>query len=269
MFYVEDIFGNHHAIDENIVIGKGSVNGGTTDPGVGGLADWVTTDAVGNLAAGTNVNGKSAVEILKLMTVSYQLPSATVSYSHNKDINIKTEPFNVTVTVTNVKGGTNIPTKIDLYVKGKLKESKPYSIGASSYIFSTITGITETTKFEVRVYDTENKYKAYTKQYTCIGGYTYVGVLDDIPSDAATITSLEKVLRNKGDYTKAFNANGQYIVLAYPASFGNLTSIKDGMNFENFGNFTKLSLSISGEAYFVYYTTTKTTASNFNLTFKY
>ena len=62
-------------------------------------------------------------------------------------------------------------------------------------------------------------------------------------------TNIKKI---KG-LTETFNPNDQIIVYAYPASLGDLTSIKDQNNFEYLTNsYGKVTMTINGETYNVY-----------------
>ena len=57
--------------------------------------------------------------------------------------------------------------------------------------------------------------------------------------------------------------------MAYPAEYGNLTSILDANSFENLDSFTKASTTVGDVAYNVYYTTSKVTCQNFAYSFKF
>ena len=62
-------------------------------------------------------------------------------------------------------------------------------------------------------------------------------------------TNIKKI---KG-FTETFKLKDQIIVYAYPASLGDLTSIKDQNNFEYLTNsYGKVTMTINGETYNVY-----------------
>ena len=98
----------------------------------------------------------------------------------------------------------------------------------------------------------------------------YFGVVDPNYSLGTDISALTE-LTNYGTrtYTKAITSSGsKKAVYMYPAVLGNLTSIKDGNNFDVFGSFTKVTgLNINGEAYIAYILTQEANLNN--VTFKF
>jgi hypothetical protein len=91
---------------------------------------------------------------------------------------------------------------------------------------------------------------------------------------------LTKLLEGKGTKTLLMNGTNAFIYFAYPASYGNLTSIKDSNQFEYLnapGTFTKYTTTQSGSigwstSYYVYKYTANlpngtTTNQNFTFTF--
>lgn len=58
-------------------------------------------------------------------------------------------------------------------------------------------------------------------------------------------SSLTKLIRTKSNKTVALNGTLKYIYFAYPASYGNLSTIKDPNNFDVTSNFTKYSGNVT------------------------
>lgn len=252
---------------DNITIVDGVISatgggGGSTDPG--GTANWVTNTAWGNLAAGTDTTGKTALELIKMATVSYVNPKATVSYSVASTVLEVGSSSNVTITVSGIVKGTSDVSKIQLYNGSTLLQEKTYSTATSSYVFDSVT-ISSNTTFNVRVVDTQNKYTPYSKNYTFVSA-TYYGTLDTAPTDA---TGLTKVLRTKATFENKFTCDNKHVVYMYPATFGNLKSILDGNGFENITDFTKTTITIGSVSYNAYYTTGKKTLNSFTYKFIY
>ena len=234
--------------------------------GDGALADWKTSTAIGNLEAGFDLNGKSPLEILRLITVAYVNPSAKITFFGGDATNKKGTSFDLTVALEEVKGGDNPVSKMILYKKGAVIEELSYVEGTTKYTFATIN-INDTTTIEVKVYDTNKKVVGSSKTYTFVDP-TYTGVLDDIPTEES-ILGFEEMLRTKGNYTGTYTANNQYVVYATPKSFSTLNSILDGNNFENLSSFERIELTIGTVNYYVYYTKVKQTLTNFKYVFKY
>ena len=251
---------------DNITIVDGVISatggGGSTDPG--GTANWVTNTAWGNLAAGTDTTGKTALELIKMATVSYVNPKATVSYSVASTVLEVGSSSNVTITVSGIVKGTGEVSKIQLYNGSTLLQEKTYSTATSSYVFDSVT-ISSNTTFNVRVVDTANKYTPYSKTYTFVSA-TYHGTLDTAPTDA---TGLTKVLRTKATFENKFTCDNKHVVFLSPVTFGNLKSILDGNGFENITDFTKTTITIGSVSYNAYYTTGKKTLNSFTYKFIY
>lgn len=80
---------------------------------------------------------------------------------------------------------------------------------------------------------------------------------------ADVVTGLTKVLNASKAMTPAQQTlSNQRLCYAYPKSFGTLTSVRDGNNFETLTAYTRTELTIGGVAYYVYTMTTPVTAEN-------
>ena len=237
------------------------------DGDAGAEGNWITNTKIGNLEAGTDVTGLTAIQIWKIASVAYENPTASVAYSQTNTIIENGQTFNLDITVSNVKKGTGEVSKIDLYKDGALAESLPYTDGTSSYSFTQIADVSTDTSLEVRVYDDADKYSKYTKSYDFVNPY-YYGCLDNIPVDATGMTKLVEAKGNK-TITNTTSADGQYITFMYDAAYGNLSSIIDPSGFECMTGFTKIQLTIGGVQYNCYYSTLKQVISNFKYTYKY
>ena len=248
------------ADDGTISVADGGAAGGD-------VADFVSNTVVGAIQKNTDLTGKTSMEILKMALVSYVNPSATVSYSQPNTVLKKGQSFDLTVTVSGIVKGTNavediIVSKDD----GAISEQKVYDPATSSYEF-TFAGIDENTVIHVKVIDTEGKYFSTSKTYSFVDPY-YIGATDNIPT-ADTVLTLTELIEAKSNKTKKVTAADQYVVYAYPASYGSLSSVIDGNGFENLTDYTKISLTINGVAYNCYHTTGKKSMTNFSYTYKH
>ena len=207
------------------------------------------------------------MEILKMALVSYVNPSATVSYSQTNTVLKKGQTFDLTITVSGIVKGTNDVAELILIKDGTVLETIPYVAGTNSYEFSPITGINADCSFQIKVGDTQGKQYSTTKSYSFVDPY-YIGATDGIPT-ADTVVTLTELIEAKSNKTKKVTAADQYVVIAYPASYGNLTSIIDGNGFENLTDYTKISLTINDVAYNCYHTTGKKSMTDFSYTYKH
>ena len=92
---------------------------------------------------------------------------------------------------------------------------------------------------------------------------SYIGVVaDGATIDEAAVKALTKSVEwGKGKTATLTQAN-QKIVYAYPASYGDLTSIKDGNGFQGFAGYTKKAVTVNGQAYNVYVQNLPATSSS-------
>ena len=233
----------------------------------GDVADFVSNTVVGAIQKNTDLSGKTSMEILKMALVSYVNPSATVSYSQTNTVLKKGQTFDLTITVSGIVKGTNDVAELILIKDGTVLETIPYVAGTNSYEFSPITGINADCSFQIKVGDTQGKQYSTTKSYSFVDPY-YIGATDGIPT-ADTVVTLTELIEAKSNKTKKVTAADQYVVIAYPASYGNLTSIIDGNGFENLTDYTKISLTINDVAYNCYHTTGKKSMTDFSYTYKH
>ena len=248
--------------DGKLLFNGAAISGGSSDGGA--TADWTTNTTVSNLAAGTDVTGLTALEILKKMTVSYVKPKATVTYSVTDSIVETGTTISTVVKVSGLTKGTSDISKIQLYNGSTLVQTLTYSSSTTTYSFTALS-ISSTATLKVRVVDTESQYTEYSKTYTFTYA-TYYGTTDAPPTD---ITGLTKVLRTKATFENKFTCNNKHVVFLYPNSFGNLSSILDGNGFENITDFTKATMTIGSVSYNAYYTTGKKTLNSFTYKFIY
>ena len=248
------------ADDGTISVADGGAAGGD-------VADFVSNTVVGAIQKNTDLSGKTSMEILKMALVSYVNPSATVTYSQPNTVLKKGQSFDLTVTVSGIVKGTNDVAELILIKDGTVLETIPYVTGTNSYEFSPITGINADCSFQIKVGDTQGKQYSTTKSYSFVDPY-YIGATDDIPT-ADTVLTLTELIEAKSNKTKKVTAADQYVVYAYPSSYGSLTSIIDGNGFENLTDYTKISLTINGVAYNCYHTIGKKSMVDFSYTYKY
>lgn len=92
---------------------------------------------------------------------------------------------------------------------------------------------------------------------------SYIGVVaNGATVDATAVKALTKSIEWGKGKTSAISQTNQKIVYAYPASYGDLTSIKDGNGFQGFNGYTKKTLTIDGQNYNVYVQNIAATSSS-------
>lgn len=91
-------------------------------------------------------------------------------------------------------------------------------------------------------------------------------------SDTSTIadfTGLTKDVSKKGQKVYTYSLNNQHMVIAYDASYGNLTSILDPNNFETKDSWNQSTLTVGGNQFKVYVSQTAPTNPSAKYTFKF
>ena len=164
---------------------------------------------------------------------------------------------NVTFNWNITKGGENVSganvTFNDEVVTGKSKQvsMNPVIGGENLYVLkATYRGETK-----------EQTIKILASQPVYWGAVAYNATIN-----ASTVAGLStsKLQSTKSVTVSGVNLTNQKFVYAYPASFGDLTSIKDGNQFEYLvgGGFAKTTVTLNSVTYNVYYLVTQVTIDN-------
>lgn len=226
-----------------------------------------TNTAIGAATAGTKFpKDMTFTEFVKkisikdiLVTLNFTASgSGLVRKTHAVDGSI------LTATITNIG---NVPIeKVTFYKGNTVIEEKPFVDGVFTYISEISDLIATDTTAAVVVTQEGNKTVRKEAKFIFVN-QTYVGVVDTLTPSVTDILNLTEYLKEsyKGSYTTTLN--DQRVCIAYPASMGNITSIKDKNNFEYINSFTKTTETINNDTYNVYVLTDAVTATNFVWTF--
>ena len=238
--------------------------------GSGGDAS-LTTDVTANMNVGaiksgdTVEEGTTFTEFVQKLLITEIAPETTFSASGSgvKEVGTSVTP---TYTLNITSAGTGTPTSIDFYRGSTKVDSQPYVDGTNSYSFTddaitdtvTVKGILNYTKSDGTTTATVEKSATYTFVMA-----SYYGAVTSAPTTKADIIALTKNVKNSKNQTATFNLSNQRSCYCYPASFGNLTSIKDANNFEYLSSYTKTTVAVDGVDYNVYTLTDPVTATGF------
>lgn len=221
---------------------------------------------VGGITSGTLISeGTTITELAKKMLVKEMAPTTafTASGSGVKEVGTSVTP---TLTLTISSTGTGTPVSIEFYSGSTLLDTQAYVAGTNAYTLTMSTAVTTNTTVKgvlnYKKSDNTNATVEKSATYTFVMA-SYSGAVATAPTTAAEITALTKNVKNTKALTTTFNLSNQRSCYAYPASFGNLTSIKDANNFEYIGSYTLTSVTVDGTAYNVYTLTDPVTASGF------
>lgn len=239
-------------------------------PSSGGGDSTLTADVTANLTVGAILSGTTLsqgttfTEFAQKLLITEIAPTTTFSASGSgvKEVGTSVTP---TLTLNITDKGTGTPTAIKFYNGSTLLDTKTYVDGTNTYTYTmgailsttTVKGVLEYKKSDNTTASVEK-----TATYTFVMA-SYYGAVATAPTDKAGIVALTKNVKTGKGQTATFTLNNQRSCYAYPASFGNLTSIKDSNNFEYINSYTKTTVSVDGTNYNVYTLTDPVTATGF------
>ena len=240
---------------------------GGSGSGDASLESAVTSNlAVGAIASGTTLaKGTTFTEFVQKLLISEIAPTTTFTASGSgvKEIGTSVTPT-LTLVVNTV--GTGTPTAIKFYSGSTLLDTQAYVSGTNTYSFTMTDAITTNTTvkgvLEYKKSDDTSATIEKTASYTFVMA-SYYGAVTTAPTDKAGIIALTKNVKNTKAQTATFNLSNQRSCYCYPASFGNLTSIKDANNFEYLSSYTKTNVTVDEVSYNVYTLTDPVTATGF------
>lgn len=231
------------------------------------LESAVTSNlSVGAIASGTTLSqGTTFTEFVQKLLITEIAPTTTFSASGSgvKEVGTSVTP---TLTLTINSAGTGTPTSIKFYNGSTLLDTQEYVSGTNTYTHTMESAVTSTTTvkgvLEYKKSDNSSATIEKSASYTFVMA-SYYGAVTTAPTDKAGIIALTKNVKNSKAQTATFSLSNQRSCYAYPASFGNLTSIKDANNFEYLSSYTKTNVTVDGTSYNVYTLTDPVTASGF------
>ena len=237
----------------------------------GGSGDSsLTTDvtanlAVGAIASGTTLpEGTTFTEFAQKLLITEIAPTTTFTASGSgvKETGTSVTPT-LTLNITNK--GTGTPISIKFYSGSTLLDTQAYVDGTNTYTY-TMSAVTTTTTvkgvLEYKKSDNTTATVEKSASYTFVMA-SYYGAVTTAPTDKAGIIALTKNVKNTKAQTATFTLSNQRACYCYPASMGNLSSIKDSNGFEYISGYTKTTVSVDSVDYNVYTQTDPVTASGF------
>ena len=234
---------------------------------------------VGGIKAAAHANGFNNVPITDLITeLLYPYTKPTISaFSLTPGAGTKEKDvaFTVTAASATISKKSKPISEVALY-RGNTKIATSTAAIATNTVVTfsnlneTISGSSDET-FYVKVSEENGTSNVVSKdaKYTFVNPY-YTGVIESSAVgslSATTITGLTKKIEAKGTKTYTYTTTAtQCAIIAYPASYGNLSKITDANNFTQ--TWDKQVLTINGVSYNVYISGAAA-ATNFKYTFSY
>ena len=231
--------------------------------------------AIGNVTVGKVYPVGTQMEaIIKDMLTQYLAPQAKLTIDPTTTLyDIVTDlVYSITLYATVTKK-TSAIAKIEFLVDGIVKHTLTTDVsngGLFEYVYQPGDLINADTTFKVVVTDIKDTTGSATKTIKFVAKSYYGIVADNIGEPSETIIkTLTGVLKDtKGYVYDGITTDWGKVCYAYPASFGDLTSIKDMVNNLNYTTeFTKTTLTVDEIDYVCYTQTNASAAAGVQLTF--
>ena len=232
--------------------------------------------AIGGIAAGTTFYNVPVKEMFDKLLYPYTKPTITGSATPGSATKEFGDPVSVTQIKAVVTKKSEAITKVEFLKAGSVVHTITESVangGTFTYDPEEAISIDATTTLQVKAYDSQSNVSANAATYTFVYPF-YHGVVDAGKIGAMTsadVTALTKDISGKGTKTYSYTTNNNCMVVAYPASYGDLKTALDSNNFENIGSFTKQTIDVTGldttaQSYNVY-VMSASTVSGFSMKF--
>lgn len=239
----------------------------------GGGDSKLLRDVKANVSAGAiNVNDvvkkdTTFTEFVEKLLIKQINPTVTFTATSSGVKEVGTSVTNPTLTLKVTSVGTSTPTSIKFFEGSTLLGSVPYVAGQTQYTYNYSGSVSNTSTFKGTLSyeqpDGSIGAVSASAYYTFVYA-SYIGAVSTLTPSDTDILALNKNVKNTKAYTyNNITLGDERICYAYPASFGNLTSIKDANNFEYLGSYTKSTMLINSENYVVYILTDPITVTGF------
>lgn len=233
----------------------------------------LTEDIQANVAIGAAPanfkyeEGMTFTEFVKKIALKDILATATFTASGSglKKLGTTINGSTLTATITNL-GNVGIQT-VKFHMGNTLIGQQTYTAGTNTYTEIYSDPIISNTTFSV-VIEQDKGYTVNKEAKITFVNPAYIGVVNTLTPSVDDILGLQEVLKESKGGTYTVTMIDKRTCYAYPASIGNLTSIKDNNNFQYLNSFTKTTEMINGETYNVYVLTEPVTATNFTWKFE-
>ena len=232
--------------------------------------------AIGGIAAGTTFENVPVKEMFDKLLYPYTKPAITGSATPGSATKEFGDPVSVTQIKAVVTKKSEAITKVEFIQGGSVVHTISSGVadgGTFTYDPEQPISINATTTLQVKAYDSQSNVAANAATYTFVYPF-YHGVVEAAKIGNMTsedVVALTKDVSGKGTKTYSYTTNNNCMVVAYPASYGDLKTALDSNNFENIGSFTKQTIDVTGldstaQSYNVY-VMSASTVSGFSMKF--
>ena len=234
--------------------------------------DVIVNTTAGAINAGDKLfKGTTFTNFVEKLLIKEIAPtiSFTATNTGTKEIGTVVNETTMTLTITSKNSGT--PTKIKFYINNTLLNEQDYVDGTNSYSYTYLDGISGSATVKGVLEYKKSSGNAASVNGTKTFTFVYASYYGTTTSSVASITDSEvksktKTLLTAKGYTQSnITLNNSKIIYAYPKSYGSLSLIKDGNNFDVTASFERAEIAIEGISYYVYILKDPTTDSGIKM----
>ena len=229
--------------------------------------------ALGGYPVGTTFNDVPLADFLDGLLYPYVAPKISLSSSPGSGVRDYDNPLtSVTLVATAQKQSYSMHT-VDFY-KGTQPLQHVENFGAQTRFECYVEeSIRQTTTFTAKVSDGRSTVISNNITYTFVFPF-YVGKTTDSTIESLQLPASDKRIQTKGNLSNVYTTSQERFYLAYPAAYGDLSSVSDTNQFEillDFEKGTKLVSMSDGTQvnYNVYLFKNLVSVSNFTVTYKF
>ena len=240
-----------------------------------------TSANVGGIQEGMDLDGLDLHDIIRKILYPDKKYEITGSLKLNKNgsiFEVGTSVIVEKIILNVVEKGSNPMQQINFYRNNAVVHSmQPTDSTLASYSFDvndTLTSSVSNSYYRVELKDaTGIIVKANTTAVNFYLPYYHGVVSPDFVPNEASIKAMTKSVAAKAQQSYSFTMREQCACFAYPASYGNLSSILDPNGFEQINGFTKKTVTLvdasNKQQQYNVYIGPENTNTNFKLTFKF
>ena len=216
--------------------------------------------------------GTPLEEIIKKMANKMVLPTVRLTSSLSTlTYELGVTVYNGTTLTANVTKGSSDITKVEFFKNNTSVSVITTNVAnGGSFTYADGNNISTDTTYKVIVTNVEGKTVTSTLSVKFYNPY-YYGVTNKGINDV-TVTDIKNMTKDvsaKGTKTYKYTSNNLYCTIAFPKSYGQLTSILDGNGFQNLDSWRFKEIEINSVPYYVYQTGTVVICNDFKYEFKH
>lgn len=252
-------------------------HGGSGGSGGGSLEKDITSNVtVGAANAGTFFpQYTSFTEFAEKLLRKDIAPTIQTTFSGSglKEQGTSVNGTTITLKITNLSAVTVPINTIEFYIGNSLLDTQTFKEGVAIYTYTYYTAIEQDTTFKaILTYNTNQKLTNsgnFTFAYASYYGITALSAITDSDATSLAPTFAKKIQTTRALTWNNISLNNERFLYMYPASLGQLASIKDGNGFSQIDSYTRyevnLTSPINGKTirYYAYLLTDATTGNGF------